>query len=146
MQNHLLELIFWPNNSTTFTVFGRLQDACRTCIAVKVFQVALPRHAEDVRRLCSAKTRMQLQGELMRHGGNKVYSNVFDALIKTWRNEGFRGVQRGLGPALLIGVTQDSAQRFTSGLLRAVPEMAEQNAWVQPNPADDPHLHVRRVH
>ncbi|CDO69412.1 hypothetical protein BN946_scf184791.g7 [Trametes cinnabarina] len=46
-----------------------------------------------------AKTRMQLQGELMRRGGVKVYSNVFDALIKTWRNEGLRGVQRGLGPA-----------------------------------------------
>ncbi|KAI9061390.1 oxaloacetate carrier [Trametes sanguinea] len=51
-----------------------------------------------------AKTRMQLQGELMRHGGNKVYSNVFDALIKTWRNEGFRGVQRGLGPAYVYQI------------------------------------------
>ena len=47
-----------------------------------------------------AKTRMQLQGELMKSGGTKVYRNVFDVLVKTWRNEGIRGVQRGLGPAV----------------------------------------------
>ncbi|KAH9888862.1 oxaloacetate carrier [Cubamyces lactineus] len=51
-----------------------------------------------------AKTRMQLQGELMRRGGAKVYSNVFDVLIKTWRNEGIRGVQRGLGPAYIYQI------------------------------------------
>lgn len=47
-----------------------------------------------------AKTRMQLQGELVKSGGTKVYKNVADVLIKTWRNEGIRGVQRGLGPAV----------------------------------------------
>lgn len=36
----------------------------------------------------------------MKNGGTKVYRNVFDVLIKTWRNEGIRGVQRGLGPAV----------------------------------------------
>ena len=36
----------------------------------------------------------------MKGGGEKVYKNVFDVLIKTWRNEGLRGVQRGLGPAV----------------------------------------------
>nr|VWP01507.1 Dynamin-A [Ganoderma boninense] len=47
-----------------------------------------------------AKTRLQLQGELMRSGsGERVYKNVFNVLLKTWRNEGFRGVQRVLGPA-----------------------------------------------
>ncbi|TCD68317.1 Mitochondrial oxaloacetate carrier protein [Steccherinum ochraceum] len=46
-----------------------------------------------------AKTRMQLQGELARGGGVKVYNNVFDVFRKTWRNEGIRGIQRGLGPA-----------------------------------------------
>nr|VWO99183.1 Calcium dependent mitochondrial carrier protein [Ganoderma boninense] len=47
-----------------------------------------------------AKTRLQLQGELMKGGGGeRVYKNVFDVLLKAWRNEGFRGVQRGLGPA-----------------------------------------------
>ncbi|KAI0669099.1 oxaloacetate carrier [Trametes maxima] len=51
-----------------------------------------------------AKTRMQLQGELMRDGGKKVYKNVFDVLVKTWRNEGIRGVQRGLGPAYFYQV------------------------------------------
>jgi len=46
-----------------------------------------------------AKTRMQLQGELVRGGGEKVYKNVFDCFAKTWRNEGIRGIQRGLPPA-----------------------------------------------
>ncbi|KAI0274787.1 oxaloacetate carrier [Gloeopeniophorella convolvens] len=46
-----------------------------------------------------AKTRLQLQGELVRGGGEKVYRNVFDVFAKTWRNEGLRGIQRGLPPA-----------------------------------------------
>jgi len=46
-----------------------------------------------------AKTRLQLQGELVKGGGKKVYKNVFDVFAKTWRNEGIRGVQRGLPPA-----------------------------------------------
>ncbi|KAI0364160.1 mitochondrial carrier [Pilatotrama ljubarskyi] len=49
-----------------------------------------------------AKTRMQLQGELMKGGGAKVYKNVFDVLAKTMKNEGVRGMQRGLGPAVLL--------------------------------------------
>ena len=47
-----------------------------------------------------AKTRMQLQGELAKDGGVRVYKNVFDVLAKTWKNEGIRGMQRGLGPAV----------------------------------------------
>ncbi|KAH8099753.1 mitochondrial carrier domain-containing protein [Cristinia sonorae] len=46
-----------------------------------------------------AKTRLQLQGELAKDGGVKVYNNVFDVFKKTWHNEGIRGIQRGLGPA-----------------------------------------------
>ncbi|KAG6813229.1 hypothetical protein H0H92_013116 [Tricholoma furcatifolium] len=46
-----------------------------------------------------AKTRLQLQGELAKGGGVKVYNNAFDVLRKTYTNEGLRGVQRGLGPA-----------------------------------------------
>lgn len=49
-----------------------------------------------------AKTRMQLQGELAKDGGVRVYKNVFDVLAKTWRNEGIRGMQRGLGPAVSL--------------------------------------------
>ncbi|ELU36520.1 oxaloacetate carrier [Rhizoctonia solani AG-1 IA] len=48
-----------------------------------------------------AKTRLQLQGELQSKGAPKVYKNVFDVFIKTWKNEGIRGVQRGLGPAVI---------------------------------------------
>lgn len=43
---------------------------------------------------------MQLQGELVKGGGQKVYKNVFDCFSKTWRNEGIRGMQRGLPPAV----------------------------------------------
>ncbi|KAF8899066.1 mitochondrial carrier domain-containing protein [Infundibulicybe gibba] len=46
-----------------------------------------------------AKTRLQLQGELAKSGGTKVYKNALDVFAKTWRNEGLRGMQRGLGPA-----------------------------------------------
>lgn len=46
-----------------------------------------------------AKTRMQLQGELAKGGGERVYKHALDVLSKTWRNEGIRGLQRGLGPA-----------------------------------------------
>ncbi|PCH39040.1 oxaloacetate carrier [Wolfiporia cocos MD-104 SS10] len=51
-----------------------------------------------------AKTRLQLQGELSKRGGVKVYQNVFDALLKTWRNEGIRGLQRGIGAAYFYQV------------------------------------------
>ncbi|KAI9445067.1 oxaloacetate carrier [Lactarius indigo] len=46
-----------------------------------------------------AKTRLQLQGELVKGGGEKIYGSVFDVFKKTWRNEGIRGIQRGLPPA-----------------------------------------------
>lgn len=39
-------------------------------------------------------------GELAKAGDNKLYKNVLDVLAKTWRNEGIRGLQRGLGPAV----------------------------------------------
>ncbi|PIL26433.1 transporter [Ganoderma sinense ZZ0214-1] len=58
-----------------------------------------------------AKTRLQLQGELMKSGsGEKVYKNVFDVFVKTWRNEGFRGVQRGLGPAYFYQVALNGSR------------------------------------
>lgn len=45
---------------------------------------------------------MQLQGELVKGGGEKVYKNVFDCFAKNWRNEGIRGIQRGLPPAVSL--------------------------------------------
>ncbi|KAK4689256.1 solute carrier family 25, member 34/35, partial [Tremellales sp. Uapishka_1] len=47
------------------------------------------------------KTRLQLQGELVRQDANapRVYKNVFDVFAKTYKNEGIRGLQRGLIPA-----------------------------------------------
>ena len=49
-----------------------------------------------------AKTRLQLQGELAKDGGQKVYKNVLDVFMKTWKHEGIRGIQRGLGPAVSL--------------------------------------------
>ncbi|KAJ9125070.1 hypothetical protein QFC22_000023 [Naganishia vaughanmartiniae] len=47
------------------------------------------------------KTRLQLQGELLKSSdAPKVYKNVFDVFRKTWANEGLKGLQRGLGPAI----------------------------------------------
>jgi solute carrier family 25 protein 34/35 len=53
------------------------------------------------------KTRMQLQGELLEKGGpdqKRLYKNAFDCLIKTGKTEGFGGIQRGLGAAMIYQV------------------------------------------
>ena len=49
-----------------------------------------------------AKTRLQLQGELAKEGGKKVYKHSLDAFAKTWKSEGIRGMQRGLYPAVSV--------------------------------------------
>ncbi|KAG8820916.1 Mitochondrial oxaloacetate carrier protein [Serendipita sp. 401] len=51
-----------------------------------------------------AKTRLQLQGELAKGGGQRVYNSAVDVLRKTWRNEGIRGVQRGLAPGYVYQI------------------------------------------
>jgi len=48
-----------------------------------------------------AKVRLQLQGELAKNV-ERVYLNVGDTLVKTWKNEGIRGIQRGLAPAVCL--------------------------------------------
>ena len=58
-----------------------------------------------------AKTRLQLQGELAQGGGPKVYHNVVDVFAKTWRNEGIRGIQRGLFPAVRLACGQTQVYR-----------------------------------
>ncbi|KAG6837640.1 hypothetical protein H0H93_004916 [Arthromyces matolae] len=70
------------------TTEGFICGGIAACIAVTVSNPA------EV-----AKTRLQLQGELAKGGGVKVYNNAVDVLRKTYLNEGLRGVQRGLGPA-----------------------------------------------
>lgn len=49
-----------------------------------------------------AKTRLQLQGELAKTTSVRVYNNVLDVFRKTFKNEGIRGVQRGLAPAVSL--------------------------------------------
>lgn len=53
------------------------------------------------------KTRMQLDGEASIQSSGKTpkqYANVFDAYKKIIRQEGIRGLQAGLGPAIGIQV------------------------------------------
>lgn len=45
------------------------------------------------------KTRMQLQGELSKTKGPKVYKNPVQALVLIYKNEGIRGIQKGLACA-----------------------------------------------
>lgn len=59
-----------------------------------------------------AKTRLQMQNELTRTE-LKVYKNPIDCLIKTWRAEGIKGLQRGLGIAM---VRESSKCFFRIGL------------------------------
>lgn len=48
-----------------------------------------------------AKTRLQLQGELARKGqAPRVYNGAIHAMVKIFRTEGIRGLQRGLGTAV----------------------------------------------
>jgi solute carrier family 25 protein 34/35 len=53
------------------------------------------------------KTRMQLDGEASKQNGlstKKQYANIFDAYRKIVRQEGFKALQAGLGPAIGIQV------------------------------------------
>lgn len=61
------------------------------------------------------KTRLQLQGELAKDPAfEKVYKNVGDVFKKTWRNEGLRGLQRGLIPAYGYQVLLNGSRLGTS--------------------------------
>jgi len=53
------------------------------------------------------KTRMQLDGEASKNSvksTGKQYANIFDAYKKIVRQEGFRALQAGLGPAIGIQI------------------------------------------
>ncbi|EDR15214.1 uncharacterized protein LACBIDRAFT_301187 [Laccaria bicolor S238N-H82] len=77
-----------------------------------------------------AKTRLQLQGELAKEGVKKVYNNALDVFGKTWKNEGIKGLQRGLGPAyayqiLLNGSRLGFYEPFRHALNRFIGRSAE---------------------
>lgn len=55
------------------------------------------------------KTRLQLQGELVKRGEAKiVYKNIFQAFYLIVRNESVRGILKGLGPACCYQMTMNS--------------------------------------
>ena len=75
------------------------------------------------------KTRMQLDGEATRMSGSgttKQYANIFDAYRKIVRQEGFRALHAGLGPAIGIQVIMnglrlglfDPIQRMIRGITK----------------------------
>lgn len=71
----------------------------------------------------TVKVRMQLQGEVrimkdatgktIRVATNKVYNSSFDCLWKTFKYEGFRGLEKGLTPSIL---KESSKNVFRLGL------------------------------
>ncbi|CAH1984866.1 unnamed protein product [Acanthoscelides obtectus] len=57
------------------------------------------------------KTRMQLQGELKARGHHPVhYRNVVHAAWVIAREEGLGGLQKGLGPAMIMHGVRNSAR------------------------------------
>lgn len=57
------------------------------------------------------KTRMQLQGELQARGKHQIfYKNVFHACYAIAKNEGLRGLQKGLSTALLMHSIRNSTR------------------------------------
>ncbi|KAJ3721777.1 mitochondrial carrier [Lentinula raphanica] len=80
-----------PAKGKLSTIEGFILGGIAACIAVTISNPA-----EVI------KTRLQLQGELAKEGAVRVYQHAPDAFVKTWRNEGIRGLQRGLGPAILL--------------------------------------------
>ncbi|KAH8925105.1 mitochondrial carrier [Atractiella rhizophila] len=83
-----------------------------------------------------AKTRLQLQGELQAKGTQKVYNNAFDALRKTWKFEGIRGVQSGLTAAYGYQMALNGCRlgfydlyRTTLNRLAGVEDVTAQHAW-----------------
>ncbi|KAI0652480.1 mitochondrial carrier [Trametes meyenii] len=88
-----------PGTKPLSTTEGFLCGGLAACVAVTVSNPA------EV-----AKTRMQLQGELAKKGAAKVYKNALDVIAKTWRNEGLRGIQRGLGPAYVYQILMNGSR------------------------------------
>lgn len=58
------------------------------------------------------KTRLQLQGELARSNSNyvKPYRNIFQAFYVIVKNEGVRGIQKGLGAAYAYQLVMNGAR------------------------------------
>ncbi|KAH9968825.1 oxaloacetate carrier [Russula dissimulans] len=77
-----------------------------------------------------AKTRLQLQGELVKGGGEKVYKNVVDVFAKTWRYEGIRGIQRGLPAAYAYQILLNGSRL---GFYEPIRRTANQLVGLGPN-------------
>eukprot|EP01084_Bolivina_argentea_P133613 235817_1 len=57
------------------------------------------------------KTRIQLQGELMAKGeGSRAYNGTWDAIVKTIKHDGVRGLQKGLGTGIAYQVVMNGTR------------------------------------
>ncbi|KAF9934023.1 Mitochondrial oxaloacetate carrier protein [Mortierella alpina] len=58
------------------------------------------------------KTRLQLQGELMRQapGSTRIYTNFAQAFVHIGKHEGIRGLQRGLGSAYMYQIMMNGTR------------------------------------
>ncbi|KAF0698057.1 Aste57867_11305 [Aphanomyces stellatus] len=56
------------------------------------------------------KTRMQLQGELLADGGRRIYKNFFHAFYTIVKQEGVRGIQRGLVAGMSYNVAMNGVR------------------------------------
>ena len=97
-----------PTSKPLSTTEGFLCGGIAGCIAVRLNTMNAHSILKSYRPLKVtvsnpaevAKTRLQLQGELAKEGGKKVYKHSLDVFAKTWKKEGIRGMQRGLYPAV----------------------------------------------
>ncbi|PLW15081.1 hypothetical protein PCANC_13068 [Puccinia coronata f. sp. avenae] len=75
-----------------------------------------------------AKTRLQLDGELMSKGSPKTYTNPIDVLRKIVRNEGFRACQKGLGAAYMYQFALNGSRLgFYESLRKSIASLAGQD-------------------
>ncbi|ORY86135.1 mitochondrial carrier domain-containing protein [Protomyces lactucae-debilis] len=74
-----------PQTKSISTLGGFISGGLAACIGVTV-----------TNPLEVVKTRLQLQGELVKTPKNRVYTGVFQALGVIYKMEGVRGLQRGL--------------------------------------------------
>lgn len=73
------------------------------------------------------KTRLQLQGELVRQGANvKIYRGVLHAFYQVGKHDGIYGLQKGLVPALGFQFVLNFFRYICSYIHRCLHEISKQ--------------------
>jgi solute carrier family 25 protein 34/35 len=75
---------------------------------------------------------LQLQGELVKGGGEKIYRNALDVFAKSWKTEGLRGIQRGLPAAYAYQILLNGSRLgFYEPIRKATNRLIGSNATEQ---------------